>query len=84
MPSGPVVASTPAVHRYSGWPAHFESSWRKLRMSSNVTAGSPSVSYCGLTALTPVRWMMAYSRVDAWPTDSTKRSRFGQMGSSGS
>ena len=28
-PSGPVVVSTPAVMKFSGWPGVFESSWRK-------------------------------------------------------
>ena len=54
-PSGPVVVSTPEVQRYSGWPGQLLSSWRKRLMSSSVTDGSPSVSYFGLTALTPVR-----------------------------
>ncbi len=44
VPSGPVVHSTPAVQRYSGCPGHLESSWRKRRMSSRLTDGSPSVS----------------------------------------
>ncbi len=44
VPSGPVVASTPEVHRYSGWPGHLESSCRKPLMSSRVTDGSPRVS----------------------------------------
>src|SRR2546423_10062461 len=33
-PSGPVVVSTPDVQRYSGWPGHFESSWRNRSRSS--------------------------------------------------
>jgi hypothetical protein len=32
----------------------------------------------------PVRWSIEYSRTEAWPTDSTKRSRSGQSGSDGS
>ena len=36
-PSGPVVVSTPDVQRYSGWPGHLLSSWRKRLMSSSVT-----------------------------------------------
>jgi hypothetical protein len=51
-PRGPVVASTPEVHRYSGWPAAFESSWRNFLMSSRLTEGSPSISYSGSTAFT--------------------------------
>ena len=43
-PSGPVVASTPDVQRYSGCPGHLESSWRKCLMSSRLTAGVPSIS----------------------------------------
>ena len=53
-------------------------------MSSSVTEGSPSVSYFGLTAFTPVRCSRLYSSIEAWPADSTKRSRFGQIGCSGS
>ena len=80
-PSGPVVVSTPVVQRYSGWPGHLLSSWRKCLMSSSGTDGSPSVSYFGLTALTPVRCSSEYSSIEAWPADSTKRSRLGQIGS---
>ena len=58
VPSGPVVHSTPAVQRYSGWPGHLESSWRNFLRSSSGTASSPSVSYCGLTDLTPARCSM--------------------------
>jgi hypothetical protein len=54
-PSGPVVVSTPEVQRYSGWPGHRLSSWRKRLMSSRGTESSPSVSYFGLTAFTPAR-----------------------------
>jgi len=43
-PSGPVVVSTPEVHRYSGWPAAFESSWRNDLMSSRVTDWRPRTS----------------------------------------
>src|SRR5262249_41390453 len=43
-PSGPVVVSTPEVHRYSGWPGHLESSWRNRSRSSSSTVGLPSVS----------------------------------------
>jgi hypothetical protein len=39
-PSGPVVVSTPEVQRYSGWPGHLLSSWRKRLMSSSVTDSS--------------------------------------------
>ena len=44
------------VLRWSGWPAQRLSSCRKRRMSSSGTDSSPSVSYLGLTALTPLRW----------------------------
>ena len=84
VPSGPVVHSTPAVHRYSGCPGHFESSWRNRLMSSRLTDGSPSVSYFGLTAFTPVRCSSEYSRVEACPAESTNRSRLAQIGTSGS
>ena len=30
--------------------------------------------------LTPVRWSSEYSSMDAWPIESTKRSRFGHIG----
>ncbi len=43
-PSGPVVASTPEVWPYSGWPGHLLPSWRKRWMSASGTAGSR----CGL------------------------------------
>ena len=36
-PSGPVVVSTPGGQRYSGWPGHWLSSWRKFLMSSSGT-----------------------------------------------
>src|SRR5487761_2768788 len=36
-PSGPVVASTPEVMRYSGWPGQRLPAWRKCSMSSGVT-----------------------------------------------
>src|SRR5690348_7728719 len=83
-PSGPVVVSTPEVQRYSGWPGHLLSSWRKRLMSSRDTESSPSTSYLGLTDLTPVRCSMEYNNMEAWPIESTKRSRLGQMGSLGS
>jgi hypothetical protein len=37
-----------------------------------------------LTALTPLRCSIEYSSTDAWPTDSTNRSRLAHTGSSGS
>ena len=64
-PSGPVVVSTPDVQRYSGWPAHLLSSCRNRLMSSSVTDDCPSVSYFGLTALTPVRCSSEYSSIEA-------------------
>ena len=51
-PSGPVVVSMPDVQRYSGWPGHLLSSWRKRLMSSRPTVGVPSRSYSGFTAFT--------------------------------
>jgi hypothetical protein len=83
-PKGPVVVSTPEVHRYSGCPGQRLSSCLKRLMSSSVTAIWPKRSYCLLTALTPLRCSTAYRSMEAWPIDSTKRSRFGQIGSSGS
>src|SRR6516164_3226841 len=53
-------------------------------MSSRPTDSCPSVSYFGLTAFTPARCSMEYSSIEAWPIDSTKRSRSGQMGFCGS
>ena len=38
-PSGPVVASTPVVRPYSGWPGVTLSIWRKFLMSSRLIAG---------------------------------------------
>jgi hypothetical protein len=43
-PSGPVVASTPLVQRYSGCPGHREPSWRNVLRSSSVTVARPSTS----------------------------------------
>ncbi len=37
-PSGPVVASTPGVSPYSGWPGVIEPHWRNAFTSSSVTA----------------------------------------------
>src|SRR5690348_15117662 len=84
VPSGPVVHSTPDVQRYSGCPGQRLSSWRKRRRSSRETAGSPTVSYFGLTADTLARCNSAYSRVEACPADSTNRSRLDQIGLVGS
>ena len=53
-------------------------------MSSNVTDGSPSRSYFAFTAFTPHRCSIEYSNIDACPIERTNRSRFGQIGSSGS
>ena len=84
VPSGPVVHSTPAVHRYSGCPGHLESNCRNRFRSSRLTDGSPRVSYFGFTECTPVRCNSEYSNVDACPADSTNRSRLAQIGCSGS
>ncbi len=84
LPSGPVVASTPLVQRYSGWPGQRLSSCRKRLIASSGTDGSPSVSYSLLTAFTPVRCSSEYSNIEAWPDERMKRSRFGQIGSCGS
>ena len=83
-PSGPVVVSTPDTQWYSGWPGALLSSWRKWRMSSRVTDGCPSLSYSAFTAWVPVRWSTDQSSIDAWPLESTNRSRLGQIGSCGS
>src|SRR5499425_155030 len=83
-PSGPVVVSTPEVHRYSGCPAQRLPNCRKDLMSSRVTEGLPRISYSGSTALTLARCKMVYRSVEACPAESTKRSRFIQIGSSGS
>ena len=69
-PSGPVVVSIPGAWPYSGWPAHGEPSWRKFLMSSSETPY-------------PVRCRIEYRSIDAWPAESTKRSRAGQSGCSG-
>src|SRR5215471_20437461 len=53
-------------------------------MSSSFTEGSPSLSYSAFTARVPLRWSADQSNIEAWPFDSTKRSRLGQMGSCGS
>ena len=37
-PSGPVVASTPGVRPYSGWPGVMLPHWRNDSRSSRVTA----------------------------------------------
>src|SRR5215471_5256826 len=83
-PNGPVVASTPDTQWYSGWPGALLSSWRNRMMSSRVTEGVPSVSYLALTACVRVRWSADQSNIEAWPFESTKRSRLGQIGSLGS
>src|SRR6267378_5634922 len=83
-PSGPVVVSTPETQWYSGWPGALLSSWRKWRISSRVTAGWPSLSYSAFTACVLVRWSTDHSSIEAWPFESTNRSRLGQIGSFGS
>src|SRR4051812_17552581 len=83
-PSGPVVVSTPLVQRYSGWPGQRLPSCRKRLTASSGTDGSPRASYSLLTAFTPVRCSSEYNSIEAWPTESTKRSRLGQIGSCGS
>ena len=83
-PSGPVVVSTPETQWYSGCPGALLSSWRKRRMSSSVTDGCPSRSYSAFTALVRVRCRTDQSSIEAWPLESTKRSRLGQIGSCGS
>ncbi len=83
-PSGPVVASTPETRWYSGWPGALLPNCRKWRISSSVTDGLPTVSYSAFTACVPVRCSTDHSNIDAWPLESTKRSRFGQIGSFGS
>src|ERR1700745_1160826 len=83
-PSGPVVVSTPEVQRYSGCPAQRLPNCRKDFRSSSVTEGRHRISYSGSTAFTLARCRIVYNKVDACPAESTKRSRFIQMGSSGS
>src|SRR5258705_2021453 len=80
-PSGPVVVSTPEVQRYSGCPAQRLPNCRKDLRSSSVTEGRPRISYSGSTAFTLARCRIVYNKVDACPAESTKRSRFIQMGS---
>src|SRR5437016_4647371 len=53
-------------------------------MSSRDTAGCPSRSYAALTAWVRVRWSTDQSSIEAWPFESTNRSRLGQIGSCGS
>src|SRR5215472_6826495 len=53
-------------------------------MSSRETDGWPRLSYSALTACVRVRWSMDQSSIEAWPFESTKRSRLGQIGSWGS
>src|SRR6266705_808283 len=83
-PSGPVVVSTPETQWYSGCPGALLSSWRKRRISSSVTEGWPRFSYSPFTACVFVRWSTDQSSIEAWPFESTNRSRLGQIGSFGS
>src|SRR5215813_15426230 len=53
-------------------------------MSSSVTEGFPNLSYSAFTAQVRVRWSADQSSIEAWPFDSTNRSRLGQIGSFGS
>ena len=83
-PSGPVVVSTPVVIPYSGCPGVLLESCRKFSRSPRVSDGSSrTVSYLS-ACLTPARWISEYSSIEAWPMESTKRSRLGQTGSAGS
>ena len=82
-PSGPVVVSMPVVKPYSGWPGVTLSIWRKFSMSFSDTAAS-FVTLPSFRRLTLDRWISEYSSSDAWPAESTKRSRFGHSGSAGS
>ena len=63
---------SPDARRYSGWPAAGECNWRNRLMSSIVMP------------VWPVRCSSAYSSIEPWPADSTKRSRSGQCGSAAS
>src|SRR5262249_42596786 len=74
-------ARGPAVLRVSGAPA---TELPEDLRSSSVTEGRPRTSYSGSTALTLAKCRIVYSKVDACPAESTKRSRFIQIGSSGS
>src|SRR5499427_9405739 len=53
-------------------------------MSSRETDGWPRLSYSALTACVRVRWSTDQSSIEAWPFESTNRSRLGQIGSCGS
>ena len=79
---GRLDAARPAVLGVAR--AACDPSWRKRFRSSSETAGSPRISYSGSTDRTPVRCRSDHSNADACPAESTKRSRFGQIGSDGS
>ena len=61
-PSGPVVTSTPGVSPYSGCPGVFDPHCRNC-------------SSCSIGRSYPDRCSAPYSSADAWPFDSTNRSR---------
>ena len=69
--AGRSSSRSPVAWPYSGWPAVLEPSCRKRRISSIVMSAKP------------VRCSSAYSSIEPWPADSTKRSRSGQCGSAG-
>ena len=70
-PNGPVVASTPGVTLYSGWPGVLESICLKFFKSSKVK------SY-------PAKYNVAYNKAEPWPADITNLSRLKKLGSEGS
>jgi len=57
---------------------------RERGMSSSDTEGCPRFSYSASTACVFVRCRIDQSSIEAWPFESTKRSRLGQIGSRGS
>ena len=83
VPSGPVVHSMPAVHRYSGWPGHWSPVGGICGCPPTALRLHRALRNEGLTAFTPVGCTIAHS-IDAWPADNTNRSRLDQIGGTGS
>mmetsp|Transcript_21711 Transcript_21711/g.51622 ORF Transcript_21711/g.51622 Transcript_21711/m.51622 type:complete len:225 (+) Transcript_21711:1680-2354(+) len=71
MPKGPVVTSMPSVSKFSGWPGVLEPHWRNCFRSSRLTLSKPA------------RCSSEYWSMHPCPEDSTKRSRFAHLESSG-
>ena len=63
--------SMPSVSKFSGWPGVLEPHWRNCLMSSIDTL------------LYPAKCRREYWSMQPWPEESTKRSRFTHLGSSG-